>query len=121
MVQALTSCRVKANTHTGVGNNSIYCNGCKLWVHKKCSGLQGLTPNPDYRCARCMGNPTLLTADNRVRSSKLLAKLKLEDLDLLLRERRLRWFGHIAFYRTIVVQSEQHVLYRLMAGGRGAS
>ena len=26
--------------HTGVGNNSIYCNGCKLWVHKKCSGLQ---------------------------------------------------------------------------------
>ena len=42
--------------HTGVGNNSIHCNGCKLWVHKKCSGLQRLTPNPDYRCARCMGN-----------------------------------------------------------------
>ena len=41
---------------TGVGNNNIYCNGCKLWVHKKCSGLQRLTPNPDYRCARCMGN-----------------------------------------------------------------
>ena len=41
---------------TGVGNNSIYCNGCKLWVHKKCRGLQRLTPNPDYRCARCMGN-----------------------------------------------------------------
>ena len=32
---------------TGVGNNSIYCNGCKHWVHKKCSGLQQLTPNPD--------------------------------------------------------------------------
>ena len=42
--------------HTGVGNNSIYCNGCKLWVHKKGSGLQRLIPNPDYRCARCMGN-----------------------------------------------------------------
>ena len=41
---------------TGVGNNSIYCNGCKLWVHKKCSGLQRLKPNPDYRCALCMGN-----------------------------------------------------------------
>ena len=40
----------------GVGNNSIYCNGCKHWVHKKCSGLQRLTPNPDYRCAQCMGN-----------------------------------------------------------------
>ena len=41
---------------TGAGNNSIYCNGCKLWVHKKCSGLQWLTPNPDYRCAGGMGN-----------------------------------------------------------------
>ena len=41
---------------TGVGNNCIYCNGCKLWVHKKCSGLQGLTPNPDYRYAGCMEN-----------------------------------------------------------------
>ena len=25
---------------TGVGSNSIYCNGCKLWLHKKCSELQ---------------------------------------------------------------------------------
>ena len=32
----------------------------------------------------------------RVRSSKLLAKLQLEDLDLILRERRLHWFGHVA-------------------------
>ena len=31
----------------------------------------------------------------RVRSSELLAKLELEDLDLILRERRLRWFGHV--------------------------
>ena len=31
----------------------------------------------------------------RVRSSELLAKLVLEDLDLILRERRLRWFGHV--------------------------
>ena len=30
-----------------------------------------------------------------VRSSKLLAKLELEDLHLILRERRLRWFGHV--------------------------
>ena len=41
---------------TGVGNNSIYCNGCKLWVHMKCSRLQRLTSNHDYRCAWCMGN-----------------------------------------------------------------
>ena len=30
-----------------------------------------------------------------VRSSQLLAKLELEDLDLILRERRLRWFGRV--------------------------
>ena len=32
-----------------------------------------------------------------VRSSKLLAKFELEDLDLILRERerKLRWFGHV--------------------------
>ena len=30
-----------------------------------------------------------------VRSSELLAKLQLEDLDLILRERRLCWFVHV--------------------------
>ena len=30
-----------------------------------------------------------------VRSSELLAKLELQDLDLILRERRLCWFGHV--------------------------
>ena len=30
-----------------------------------------------------------------VRSSELLAKLEFEDLDLILRERKLRWFGHV--------------------------
>ena len=30
-----------------------------------------------------------------VKSSELLAKLELEDLDLILRERRLCWFGHV--------------------------
>ena len=30
-----------------------------------------------------------------VRSSELLAKLELEDLDLILREWRLGWFGHV--------------------------
>ena len=33
-----------------------------------------------------------------VRSSELLAKLGLENLDLILRERRLRWFGHVGRY-----------------------
>ena len=38
---------------TGVGSNSIFCNGCKHWVHKKCSGLKRLKKDPDYRCTRC--------------------------------------------------------------------
>ena len=42
--------------HSGVGNNSILCPQCKLWVHKKCSGITGrLTPDPDYICPRCRG------------------------------------------------------------------
>ena len=51
-------------------------------------------------------------------SSRLLAKLELEDLILILRVRRLRWFVHLEL---LVVQSEQHVIYRLMASvGREA-
>ena len=39
-----------------VSNNSIYCNGCSHWVHKKCSDLTGrLVENPEYRCRRCKG------------------------------------------------------------------
>ena len=82
MVQAWTSCRVQANTyalltHTGVGNNSIYCNGCKLWVHKKYSGLQRLAPNPDYRYAWCiMGNAHLI--DGRPKSEVQVGPVKLE-------------------------------------------
>ena len=41
--------------HTGVGSNSIFCNGCSHWVHKKCSGLKRLTKDPDYRCTQCQG------------------------------------------------------------------
>jgi len=27
----------------GVGNNSIQCTSCKMWVHKKCGGIKGTT------------------------------------------------------------------------------
>ena len=30
-----------------------------------------------------------------IRSSELLAKVELDDLYLILRERKLRWFGHV--------------------------
>ena len=32
---------------TGVGSNGTFCNCCKYWVHKKCSGLKPLTKDPD--------------------------------------------------------------------------
>ena len=42
---------------SGVGSsNAIFCGGCKCWVHKKCSGIKGpLRPDPEFRCARCLG------------------------------------------------------------------
>ena len=42
-----------AMCHTGVGSNRIFCNGCKHWVHKKCSGLKRLTKDPYYIRTRC--------------------------------------------------------------------
>ena len=58
---------------TGVGSNSIFCNGCKHWMHKKCSGLKHLTKDPDYRCTRCQGTARPLDGrlQREVRPDKL--------------------------------------------------
>ena len=33
----------------GVGSNSILCEGCSHWVHRRCSGIVGvLAPNPEW-------------------------------------------------------------------------
>ena len=40
----------------GVGGNAIFCSGCLCWIYKKCSVIKGpLHPDPDFRCARCLG------------------------------------------------------------------
>ena len=40
---------------SGVGKNSIFCPGCKHWVHK-CSGIRGrLVEDEDFQCNRCCG------------------------------------------------------------------
>ena len=62
--------------HTGVGNSIIFCNGCKHWVHKKCSGLKRLTKDPDYRCTRCQG--TARPLDGRPRKEVQVGSDKLE-------------------------------------------
>ena len=38
------------------GSNSVFCDGCQSWIHKKCSGFKGrLKADPNYICKRCMG------------------------------------------------------------------
>ena len=45
---------------TGVGSNSIFCNGCKHWVHKKCNGLKRLKKKPWLQMYTMPGNCTPL-------------------------------------------------------------
>ena len=49
----------------GLGASSISCYQCKLWVHKKCSGIKGrLNVTPNYVCPRCLDlRPALLMED----------------------------------------------------------
>ena len=61
---------------TGAGSNSIFCNGCKHWVHKKCSGLKHLKKDPDYRCTWCQG--TARPLDGRPQKEVQIGADKLE-------------------------------------------
>ena len=61
---------------SGVVSNSIFCNGCKHWVHKKCSGLKRLSKDPDYRCTRCQG--TACPLDGRPQKEVQVGPDKLE-------------------------------------------
>ena len=62
--------------HTGVGSNSIFCNSCKHWVNRKCSGLKLLTKDPKYRCTRCQG--TVRPLDGRPQREVQVGHDKLE-------------------------------------------
>ena len=63
---------------SGVGSsNAIFCGGCKRWMHKKCSGIKGpLRPDPEFRCARCLG--TARAIDEREVSEVEVGNEKLE-------------------------------------------
>ena len=66
---------------TGVGSNSIFCNGCKHWVHKKCSGLKRLTKDSNYRCTQCQGTAGPL--DGRPQKEVQIRPAKLEVVAFL--------------------------------------
>ena len=81
MVQAWTSCRVQANTHAlsvvqEYATTASTAMAANVGCIRKCSGLQRLTPNPDYRCARCMGNARPI--DGRPQSEVQVGPDKLE-------------------------------------------
>ena len=61
---------------TVVSSNSIFCNSCKYWVHKKCCRLKHLTKDPDYRCTRCQG--TACPLDSRPQREVQVGSDKLE-------------------------------------------
>ena len=67
--------------HTGVGSNSIFCNGCKHWLHKKCNGLKRLAKEPDCRCTGCQGTARLL--DGRPQREVQVRPDKLEVVALV--------------------------------------
>ena len=64
---------------SGVGSSSIYCGGCKKWIHKKCSGLKQLVEDPTYRCARCLGVARAI--DGRPMESVMVGDDSLEVVD----------------------------------------
>ena len=58
------------------GQQQHLLNGCKHWVHKKCSGLKRLKKDPDYRCTRCQG--TARPLDGRPQKEVQVGPDKLE-------------------------------------------
>lgn len=65
---------------SGVGSNSVWCPGCSLWVHKKCSGISGsLNVGDTFRCSRCLG--TARPIDARPYRSVVLQDDPLEVVD----------------------------------------
>ena len=61
---------------TGVGSSRIFCNGCKHWVHKKCSGIKCLAKDPDYNCTQRQG--TAHGLDDRPQREVQIKPIELE-------------------------------------------
>ena len=48
----------------GVGSNSILCNKCEKWCHKRCSGLKNVILNKNFICTKCNFNQFHNTNDS---------------------------------------------------------
>ena len=61
----------------GVCQSGVGSSNAIFWVHKKCSGIKGpLRPDPEFRCARCLG--TARAIDEREVSEAEVGNEKLE-------------------------------------------
>ena len=62
-----------------IGSNAISCGDCLCWIQKKSNGIKGpLCPNPDFRCARCLG--TARPIDGRTVKGVKVDEEKLEAI-----------------------------------------
>ena len=53
--------------HKGVDINSIFCQSCNHWVHKRCSKIKGkLKADPSFKCTACTNNMTIFQDDPEV-------------------------------------------------------
>ena len=52
-----------------VGSNSILCNKCKKWCHKRCSRLKNIILNKNFTCPKCVSNKSHNT---KLRNTRLL-------------------------------------------------
>ena len=91
----LSSSHLSFKTHGRVYSScvrSAMLHASKTWpVTKPC--LQGLQQNDRAMIRQICNVKPQDTAT--ILSTELLARLSIEDLDLILKERRLRWYGHV--------------------------
>ena len=53
--------------HRGVGINSIFCQSCNHWVHKRCLKIKGwLMADASFKCNACTNNMTISQDDPEV-------------------------------------------------------
>ena len=65
----------------GVGSNSILCNGCSKWIHKKCSKISGkVEKNTGFRCEMCLKGETVGSTGEKMKVS-LLDGIKVDYVD----------------------------------------